>query len=225
MTSLVSPSVARLAPELDRALRERARVRRIEKGLSLYAHGSAPDAIFCLEQGLIRLSATAANGREAILSLLEPGQWFGELSLLSKAPRLHHAIAVVTSDVLVLPASEFHDVVDQNPAFLRELLRLVCSRYKSALERVDAITLFPLPVRLARRLLSELDARAPGGSVSEVALKVSQENLGQMLGVTRQSINRQLREWEAQEIVRLRYGSILVVDQIALRRLAGSMDD
>lgn len=225
MTSLVPASVARLAPELDQVLRSRARRRHIEKGQSLYTHGSPPDAIFCVERGFVRLSVTAANGREAVLSVLEPGQWFGEVSLFSKALRLHNATAVVASDLLVLPATDFHDIVDRNPDFLLELLRLVCSRYKSALQRVDAITLFPLPVRLARRLVADLEEGHAGARDGEPVLKLSQENLGQMLGVTRQSVNRQLREWEAQGIVRLQYGRIVIVNESMLRQLAEAIGD
>lgn len=217
--------MGRLTPELDQLLRSRARLRRLDKGQNLYTQGSPPDAVFCVERGLIRLSVTAANGREAVLSLIEPGRWFGELSLFREAPRLHNASALVASELLVLPAAAFHDILDRNPAFLREFLRMVCSRYSSALQRVDAIILFPFPVRLARRLVAEMESQAAASHEGEPSLKLSQESLGQMLGASRQSVNRQLREWEAQGVVRLTYGRIVIVDQAMLRQLAEAVGD
>lgn len=224
LNSLVPASAGRLAPELDQIFRSRARVRRIEKRRSLYTYGSPPDALFCVERGLVRLSVTAANGREAVLSVLEAGQWFGEVSLFSNAPRLHNASAVVDSDLLVLSAADFHDIVDQNPAFLLEFLRLVCSRYKAALQRVDATILFPFPVRLARRLVAVMEAQLTASHESDPVVKLSQESLGHMLGVARQSVNRQLREWEAQGILRLGYNRIVIVERVTLHHLAEASD-
>jgi CRP/FNR family cyclic AMP-dependent transcriptional regulator len=225
LNRVASESLGRLAPELDELLRSRARVRRLEKRQRLYSYGSPPDAIFCVQRGLVRLSVTAENGREAVLSVVEAGHWFGEVSLFSNAPRVHNAVAVADSELLVLPAADFHDIVDQNPAFLMEFLRLVSNRYKSALQRVDAIILFPFPVRLARRLVADIDAQLAHSNQAEAVLKLSQENLGQMLGVARQSVNRQLREWETQGILRLEYGRIVVVDKMMLHHLADAGDE
>lgn len=217
----VSPATAylgRLSRELDGILQSRARVRRVERRESVYTHGSPPDALFCVARGLVRLSVTAANGREAVLGVVEAGHWFGEVSVFSEAPRLHNAVALVDSEILVLPAGDFHDIVDPDPAFLLEFVRLVSSRYKAALQRVDASILFPLPVRLARQLVADIGAQIIASS--DGVLKLSQENLGQMLGVARQSVNRQLREWEEQGILRLEYGRIVIINKAMLHHLA-----
>lgn len=204
-------------------LRSRARVRHVDRRESVYTHGSLPDALFCVVRGVVRLSVTAANGREAVLGVVEAGHWFGEVSVFSEAPRLHHAVATVDSEILVLPAVDFHDIVDQNPAYLLEFLRLVSSRYKAALQRVDATILFPLPVRLARQLVADIGAQIIVSS--DCVLKLSQENLGQMLGVARQSVNRQLREWEEQGILRLEYGRIVIINKAMLHHLAEAGDE
>lgn len=226
LQSLMSAPLGRLGAELDELLRSRSRIRRVGKRQSLYTYGSPPDAIFCVSKGLVRLSATAANGREAVLSLVEAGHWFGEVSVFSNAPRLHNALAVVDSELLVLPAADFHGIVDENPRFLLEFLRLVCSRYKSAMQRVDAIILFPFPIRLAQRLMAEIEAQGPlSGPQAQAVLKLSQESLGHMLGVSRQTVNRQLREWETQGLLRLEYGRIVIVDKSMLHHLAHASDE
>ena len=76
-----------LSPELDAALRQHARRRLLVRGEQLYAFGSVPDALFCVEEGVLRLSVTSAGGRESVLSLVTENQWFGEASLFSGEPR------------------------------------------------------------------------------------------------------------------------------------------
>ncbi|SDD71915.1 cAMP-binding domain of CRP or a regulatory subunit of cAMP-dependent protein kinases [Cupriavidus sp. YR651] len=212
---------ALLSPELEAALRANVMRRQLARNEVLFTYGSSPEALFCVARGRIRFSVTAANGREAVLSVLEPGQWFGEVSLFMDAPRVYDARAVVDCEVLVVPAQAFHAIVDHRPAFLMEFTQLICSRYRWALEWIDETILQPLPVRLARRLLAAQHAHALSEAADgDAALHLSQEDLGHMLGVSRQSINRQLKAWEAQGILRLDYGSVTLLDQDALRRLA-----
>ncbi|MCY1259868.1 HTH-type transcriptional regulator Cmr [compost metagenome] len=210
-----------LSPELEKLLRTHAIRRQLAKNEVLFTYGSSPDALFCVDKGLIRVSVTAANGREAVVSVLEPGQWFGEVSLFIDAPRVYDTRAVIDSELLVVPAIAFHRIVDGRPEFLLEFIRLICRRYRWALEWIDETILQPLPVRLARRLLAAQHAHmlsVPDDTRS--ALRLSQEDLGHMLGVSRQSVNRQLKEWESQKVLRLEYGRVTLLDQDALRRLA-----
>lgn len=210
-----------LSPELVRELRSRARRRHLLKNEMLFRRESPPDAIFCVDRGIIRLSVTAPNGREAVLNTIGPGRWFGELSLLLCEPRIHDARAVVDSEVLILPADAFHEIVYQRPAFLLEFTRLICARYKSALNRMDTSILLPFPVRLAKRLLTAKRPHSANSSGEDKpSIRLSQEELGHILGVSRQSVNKQLKAWEEKKILRLEYGCIILLDADALRRLS-----
>lgn len=209
-----------LSPQLERELRGCARPLSLAKSQTLFAHGSAPNALYCVEKGLVRLSVTASNGREAVLSVVEPGRWFGEASLFTDTPHDYNARAVVASDLLRVPAAEFHEIVDPQPAFVLEFARLVSMRYKWALQRIDATTLQPFPLRLAQRLLAAHQLLPPGAD----ALRFSQEELSHMLGVSRQSVNRQLKEWETSAFLRLEYGRITLLDSVALERLMRAHD-
>lgn len=205
----------RLSPELDALLRAAARPRRLSKGELLYARGSAPSAVFRVVSGAVQLSTTSSGGREAVLGVVEPGRWFGELTLFIDAPRVHDARALADAELLVVAARDFHRIVDDRPDHLAELLRLVCHRYKWAIERIDAAILLPLPLRLARELLISHERAA---SDARAGLRVSQEALGQMLGVSRQSVNRQLKAWEAAGLLTLSYGRVTILDAAAMRR-------
>lgn len=168
----------------------------------------------------MRLSVTASNGREAVLSVLSPGRWFGEASLLGEEPHGHDARAVVDSEVIMVPAVAVHEVLDNRPDFLLELTRMVCRRYKETLQRIDATILLPLPVRLAKRLLEVCKAQHPNYTgTGSALLRLSQEDLSQMLGVSRQSINKLLKDWEARGIVGIQYGKITLLDHDALESL------
>lgn len=215
---------AALSPQLELLLRGCARPLALAKSETLFAHGSPPNALYCVERGLVRLSVTASNGREAVLSVVEPGRWFGEASLFTDTPHDYNARAVVDSALLRVPAAEFHEIVDPQPTFLLEFARLISMRYKWALQRIDATTLQPFPVRLAQRLMAAQQllprSSAQGGDV----LRFSQEDLSHMLGISRQSVNKQLKEWEASGLLRLEYGRITLLDTAALERLVRAHD-
>lgn len=209
-----------LSPEFEKALRAHGRLIRVPKKSTLFTFGAKPEGMYCVESGIMRLSVTASNGREAVLSVLSPGRWFGEASLLGEEPHVHDARAVVDSEVIIVPATAVHDVLENRPDFLVELTRMVCRRYKETLQRIDATILLPLPVRLAKRLLEIRKAQHPHSPGTDGALlRLSQEDLSQMLGVSRQSINKLLKDWEARGIVAVQYGKITLLDGDALESL------
>lgn len=180
-----------------------------------------PDALFCVEQGLIRLSVAAANGREAVLATLQPGMWFAEISAILGVPRLHEASAIEETRLLVVPEEALRALLAKHPQYAAEFLELVCWRYKAMMGRITSSILLPLPIRLARQLMHGA-ARTKAGrtGIATVELRSSQEDLARMLGVSRQGVNRQLKEWEAQGIIRLQYGRVVVIDPARLAVLA-----
>lgn len=215
----------RLSPELDSLLRQGARRRRLARGEILYARGSKADSVFCVESGAIQLSTTSHSGREAVLAVAEPGRWFGELTLFIEAPRVHDATAVADTELLVISAHRLHEIVDNRSEYLLEFLRLVCHRYKWAIERIDATILQPFPVRLARVLLGAHETAAGHRASGPPELRLSQEGLGQMLGASRQSVNRQLKQWESNGLLSVSYGRIMLLDLEALRRISTNQPD
>lgn len=208
--------------QFERELLRGARRRCLARGEVLYLHGAIPEAIYRVESGAIQLSTTSHNGREAVLGVVESGMWFGELSLYILEGRVHDARALTDTAVLVIPDTHFHRTVDDSPVFLRELLELVCRRYKWAIARIDASILRPVPVRLADRLLADASGSRAGERGVVRQIRLSQERLGQMLGVSRQTVNKQLKQWESEGIVTLTYGRIDVVDREALLEIARS---
>jgi len=206
-----------LSDGLKQMLLVKARSRRLNKGESLFLQGSAPDAVYFVKSGAIQLSNFSSTGREAVLGIAEAGMWFGELTLIIQQARVHDAKALVPTELMVVSKSHFFGVVNDNKDFLKELLHLVCRRYKWAIERIEATILKPVPVRLADRLLAEYDMAKHIGGSSQTELKLSQEQLGRMLGASRQTVNRLLKELESEKILTLTYGRIHLHNLSALR--------
>ncbi|MFM7009539.1 MAG: Crp/Fnr family transcriptional regulator [Betaproteobacteria bacterium] len=206
-----------LSDGLKQMLLVKARSRRLTKGESLFLQGSAPDAVYFVKSGAIQLSNFSSTGREAVLGIAEAGMWFGELTLIIQQARVHDAKALVPTELMVVSKSHFFGVVNDNKDFLKELLHLVCRRYKWAIERIEATILKPVPVRLADRLLAEYDMAKHIGGSSQTELKLSQEQLGRMLGASRQTVNRLLKELESEKILTLTYGRIHLHNLSALR--------
>lgn len=206
-----------LSDGLKQMLLVKARSRRLTKGESLFLQGSAPDAVYFVKSGAIQLSNFSSTGREAVLGIAEAGMWFGELTLIIQQARVHDAKALVPTELMVVSKSHFFVVVNDNKDFLKELLHLVCRRYKWAIERIEATILKPVPVRLADRLLAEYDMAKHIGGSSQTELKLSQDQLGRMLGASRQTVNRLLKELESEKILTLTYGRIHLHNLSALR--------
>ncbi len=195
--------------------------RTLANGDSLFLKGSAPDALFGVVRGALRVSVVAANGREAVIAMLEAGHWFGEVSLLVGQERVYDSFATEATDVAVVSASDFHQLIAQHADVHMAFTKLVCQRLRQALVWIDDVILMPLAVRLAHRLLT-IDARVAeaGADRGVQVLGVSQEDLAFMLGVSRQSVNRQLKLWEEQGVLRVDYRRIVLLDRALLQSVA-----
>jgi CRP/FNR family transcriptional regulator, cyclic AMP receptor protein len=203
----------RLPDAVQSLLLAHAHRRPLAAGESLFLAGSMPDALFGVVSGCLVVNQHGADGREAVIALLEPGHWFGEVSLLIGRERVYDTIATQPSEVAVLGAADFHRLVVADPALLMAFAQLVCRRLRAALAWIDEALLQPLPVRLAQRLRTLQSEAAAAG---DAALPVSQEQLAAMLGVSRQTVNRQLQQWQRAGALRLRYGRIEVLDAARL---------
>lgn len=210
-----------LDAELDALLRRHARVVALARKEALYLRGSPPDALFCVDAGIVRLSVTSAGGREAVLGLVTAGHWFGEASLFTGEARGHDAVAVVDSQVLVVPRATLHDLVDDRPNYLLQFLRLMGLRYRWTLARMDDSRLQNLPARLAGTLAEACRTEAERSTVeSRGHVTIAQEDLAHILGASRQSINKVLKSWERQGILRVTYRNIIVNDLQSLGIIA-----
>lgn len=196
------------------ALLERARPRRAQAGDRVYGLGDAPDGLWGVVEGEVRLVSYPAVGVESVAMVLHGGGWFGELSVMDGGPRPHDALVVRPTRLLHVSLPAFEQVAAQHPLLYRDLGVLICARQRAVISFLGRTIAQPVSVRLARTLAGA--ARASGRA--SVALR--QSDLANMVGVSRQTINKELRALERAAIVTLAYGAIHIRDMPALRRLS-----
>jgi CRP-like cAMP-binding protein len=207
-------------------LSRRAGTRRLAADQPLFHKGDPGGELFGVLTGRLRVRGLAPDGRSAVFSYLDPGAVFGEISLVDEKPRSASIDAAAPSEVLVLHRSHFAALVRQHPQIAINLARLLATRLRRISDQTEDALLLAIPARLARRILglSETYGKAAGSGV-QLAIRLPQHELGELIGATRESVNKLLRRWSEQEIIRLEQGVLTVLDPAALRDLADMLVD
>jgi CRP/FNR family cyclic AMP-dependent transcriptional regulator len=186
-------------------------------GSIIFSQGDPGDALYGVVTGKVRISASAADGKEMFLNIMEPGDTFGEIALLDGNPRTATASATATCELLVIMRDPFLNLLQRESALSIHLLRLLCQRIRWTSGLAEDSALLALPARLARRVLSL--AKLHGHQVlNGVHLVISQEEIARFLGISRQVVNQYLQTWKANGWVELGRGKMTILDEHALQR-------
>jgi len=209
---------AALPEELQEGLCDLGRLRRLAADETLFARGDEPTGLFALLDGAVRVSGTSESGKEALLTLLEPPSWFGEISVFDGQPRTHDAISDGESLVVQVPQAPLLQLLDDHSGWWRDLGLLAVGKLRLAFIAMEDMVRLPIAQRLARRL--SLMAEGYGErTAGRRTVEVSQDMLAMMVSTSRQTANQVLKEWEQKGLIRLAYGSIEILDLDGLRRL------
>lgn len=207
-----------LPAALQDALLDAAQVQQLEPGQVLFRRGDKPCGLYAVVEGGMRIGAVSANGKEALLTLVEPPYWFGEISLFDGQPRTHDAFAEGASILLRVPQTRLQTLLEQQPRYWRDFALLMSQKLRLAFIALEEMSLLPAAPRLARRLL--LIAENYGEGETRRVLHLPQEQLALMLAISRQTTNQILKDLEARGIVRLTYGEIEILDLHGLHQVA-----
>lgn len=210
---------AGLPAPLRQALLQLAQVQRLDAGQRLFRRGDKPGGLYAVVEGAVRIGAVDAHGKEALLTLVEPPSWFGEISLFDGLPRTHDAFAESPSTLLLVPQAGLLALLDAQPHYWRDVALLMSQKLRLAFVALEDMSLLPAAPRLARRLLLMADNYGEGEA--RRVLQLAQEQLALMLALSRQTTNQILKDLQAQGIVRLSYAEIEILDRERLRRVAG----
>ncbi|MHA6491941.1 Crp/Fnr family transcriptional regulator [Pseudomonas borbori] len=209
---------AALPGELQQALLEAAQVQRLQAGQRLFRRGDKPSGLYAVVEGAMRVGAVGENGKEALLTLVEPPYWFGEISLFDGQPRTHDAFAEGDTTLLLVGQPRLAALLERQPQYWRDFALLMSHKLRLAFVALEEISLLPAPPRLARRLL--LIAENYGEGEPREVIHLAQEQLALMLAISRQTTNQILKDLQAQGILRLTYGVIEILDMPRLRLAA-----
>jgi CRP/FNR family transcriptional regulator, cyclic AMP receptor protein len=196
----------------------------LKRGATIVSKGDPGNSMFAVISGTVKISITSADGRSAILNLIGPGEIFGEVAVLDGQARTADATANTSCEIFIIDRREFIPFVKSQPALAMKFIELLCTRLRWTSDQVEQVILQNLPGRLASALirLTEKYKLAPGGRT----IAVTQQEISEMVGMTRESINKQLRVWADRKWVRLEHGAIVVLDAAQLQAIveAGGSD-
>ena len=184
--------------------------RRHNAGEVIFRIGSPGQSMMAVLAGTVRITAPSADGKEIVLADFGSGEVFGEMALLDGRERSADAAALTNCDLLVLERRDMLGVLERHPEVSIKLLEVLCERLRRTDEQIGEIAFLGLPTRLAKALL-RVAANASHGR-----LALSQRELGTMIGATRESVNRCLREWQRRGILQLDEGWIIIRNAAAL---------
>jgi CRP-like cAMP-binding protein len=193
-------------------------------GTELFRKGDKGLGLFAVVSGLVEISVPSDEGKKIVLNLIGVNEIFGELALLDGGPRTADAVTLKDSQLLSLDRRDFVSVLQHEPALALRLLELVTARLRKTSEQVEDMSFAEPQKRLAKTLLRLLDV--PGAaSAGRAAVSITQKELGRMIGLSRESTNRCLREWEEEGWVALQKGVIMIKDRDALAELVSTLKD
>jgi len=205
------------AATLERVVQLATR-RSYEEGATVFLRGDPGDALFGVMTGRVRISASRAGGKEVFLNIMEPGDAFGEIALLDGSPRTATATAMARSELMILRREPFFELLRVEPQLATHLIQLLCKRVRWTAELMEDSALLGPPARLAKRLLTL--ASVHGRETPEgTRLTLSQEELAQFLGLSRQMVNQHLQTWRGKGWLALGRGSVTLLDARSLQKL------
>jgi CRP-like cAMP-binding protein len=212
------PIFSDLDPEALDQLCRYAKHTTLKRGAAICSKGDPGNSLFAVVSGTVKISTSSADGRSAIFNLIGPGEIFGEVALLDGLARTADATAHTNCEIFVIDRREFIPFVKSQPALAMKFIELLCMRLRWTSDQVEQVILQNLPGRLASALIRLTEKRklAPGGRT----IAVTQQEISEMVGMTRESINKQLRAWAARNWVRLEHGAIVVLDAASLQAIA-----
>jgi CRP-like cAMP-binding protein len=192
--------------------------RRYDDAAPIVRQGETSTSLFLVTRGIVRISSVLPSGRQVVLALIEPGEVFGESALLGE-PSPVEARAVSWAYVLPIDVDALEAVLERNPATTGEVLRLLAGRLRRTSGALEDVLALDVGARVSRRL-HDLATRhgVPYGRGVRLGIFVTQEDLGRMVGASRESVNRSFRSLASRGLIHRRGRSVVIPDLAALAR-------
>ena len=206
------PFLGALTDVETRELLKRALTKHIPANEVVFRKDDPADGLYGVLAGTVLIVAESADGKELILNQHDAGEFFGEVALLDGEGRSAAARTREASDLVFLGRAEFLAFLSQRPEAMLRIMALLCARLRRATSLVEDSAFLNVSSRLAKQLIALIDRGAP-------TLRLSQKELAQMLGVSREFVSKQLAIWREAGIVELGRRHLTVRDERALEQL------
>jgi len=213
------PLFKSLAPQDLAELAELLREQKVKKGEVLFRKGSEGTTLYIIKEGAIKIVLPSRLGEEMIVTIFTEGDFFGEMALLDEMPRSADAVAVEPSRLLLLNRSDFLRYLHRNDGAMVTILSSLSKRLRKTDDLLEDTSFLNIPARFAKKLieLGDTFGRKEGDKM-EISLRLTQKDLADMVGATRESINKELRILREKGLVTLTEKAIQINDVNRLRR-------
>jgi CRP-like cAMP-binding protein len=218
-----------LSPSLRHDILRCAYVKRFRDGELIAARGDTPEEWMACARGAVRVSSTSVTGKQITLTYIEPGLWFGDVSIFDGDSRTHDVYAHDDTTLLCVARADFQKILAQHVEFYQAMLRLNARRIRQLYGLVEDLNTLPLRARLAKQLLHlarsyGVASLANDGEI-RIGLHLAQEELAQLLGASRQRVNQELKGMEREGLIRIEAGGLVVRQREGLMRLSEADSD
>lgn len=204
------------SPALRRMLGALAREVVLRPGEVLFEQGDDGDALFAILEGALEISVTSEDGRKLALDKMTAGDLLGEIALFDPGPRTATVTAIVESRLLKIRNADVIAAIRGAPDLAEDLIRLAGERMRYMSRQIGEQVFLPIAARLARKVIYLVDETNDGDEM----LRISQANLAEFVGATREAVSKTLSEWKREGVVDLGRGTLEVTDRETLERIA-----
>ena len=212
-----APLFASLDDQAFAALTEELTEVDLSRGSTLFHEGDPGDQLYFIISGKIKLGRTAPDGRESLVAIMGPGELFGEMALFDPSPRSTSATAVSETRLAGLKHENLKKVIERSPDVSAQLLQALARRLRRTNESLADLVFSDVPGRVAKALLDLADRFGrPATDGILVAHELTQEELAQLVGASRETVNKALAEFVQRGWIRLEARAVVILD---LRRL------
>ncbi len=217
--------LSRLEPDEMEEFLALATIEEFRTNEVIFNKGGPGDRLYAILSGRVGINTVSREGKELFLNVLDPGEVFGEIAVLDGKERTAGAKAMTRTKLVGIGRAELLQFLEQHPRLCLRLIEVLCERLRWTSDTVENAIFLQIPSRLAKRLLVLVERLGqpvtPGEEKSAIRIdmKLSQEDLGNMLGVTRESINKGLRSLQQSGVISQESGFIVVHDVDALRNM------
>ncbi len=212
-----------LSPSLKHDILRCAYVKRHKDGDLIAARGEPPEDWIACARGAVRVSSTSISGKQITLTYVEPGIWFGDVSIFDGDRRTHDAYAHGDTTILCVAKADFKKILALHVELYEALLRLHARRIRQLYGLVEDLNTLPLRARLAKQLLHLVRSYGvpslSDASEVRIGLQLAQEELAQLLGASRQRVNQELKSMERDGVIRIEQGGLVIRDRVALMHI------
>lgn len=213
--------ISALNDEQRRQLEQLTRMLGVKRGTQIYLPGDPSEQIFLLKSGIIKISTTTPDRREAILAFLHPGDIFGELAFIDDAPRDHVAEAYNDCVICAMGRETILRVIHDTPEIGFQITKLIGLRLRTFRSRIEELLCKSAHARVAHALLELAERHGVQDTDGVlVSLRLSQGDLGRLVGLSRETVNAILQEWREQNLLEMDRRSVRLRDPKRLQKLA-----